>query len=259
MQDHPLPKHKTVYILPNLFTTASLLAGFLGIIWAASGRWEDCALAVFVSALLDGLDGKVARLTNSSSEFGVQYDSLADAVAFGVTPSFMIYQMSLSAHNKLGLAACFLFTACSVLRLARFNVTAGSALNKRFFTGLPTPAAGCTLAGLVLIAPHLPDLLQDAFNGIALVLTAGIGLLMVSRVRYASFKELGFFKAHPFSSMVSVVLLFALVLVNFRVFAFLILFAYIISGLGYTYWWMPKRGGTPGRTPQPPQSPQQQP
>ncbi len=240
MEEHPLPRHKTVYILPNLFTTASLLSGFLGIIWATAGRWEDCALAIFFSALMDGLDGKVARLTKTSSEFGVQYDSLADAVAFGVTPSFLIYQMALSGYSKMGLAACFLFTACGVLRLARFNVTASSALNKRFFTGLPIPAGGCTLAGLVLIAPWLPSFMQSNFNGIALIFTAGVGLLMVSRVRYASFKELGFFKAHPFSSMVGVVLLFALVLVNYRVFGFLILFVYIISGLVYTYYWMPK-------------------
>ena len=240
MEEHPLPRHKTVYILPNLFTTASLFAGFLGLLWASVGRYEDCALAVFFSAIMDGLDGKVARLTNTSSEFGVQYDSLADAVAFGVTPAFMMHQMALGGYNKMGLAACFLFAACGVLRLARFNVTASSALNKRFFTGLPIPAAGCTLAGLVLIAPFLPSFLQSGFNSIALVFTACISLLMVSRVRYASFKELGFFKAHPFSSMVGVVLLFALVLVNFRVFGFLILFGYIISGLVYTYYWMPK-------------------
>lgn len=250
MEERPLPRHKTVYLLPNLFTTASLLAGLLGLIWASTGRYEDCALAIFFSALMDGLDGKVARLTNTSSEFGVQYDSLADLVAFGVTPSFLIYKLALVPYDKLGLAACFLFTACAALRLARFNVTANSALNKRFFTGLPTPAAGCTLAGLVLIAPSLPMMLQQSYSGIALILTTGIGLLMVSRVRYASFKELGFFKAHPFSSMVGVVLLFALVLLNFKVFAFLILFGYVIGGLVYTYYWMPRLTRLANRTPQ---------
>ncbi len=256
MEERPLPRYKTVYVLPNLFTTASLFAGFLGLIWATSGSWEDCALAIFFSALMDGLDGKVARLTHTSSEFGVQYDSLADLVAFGVTPSFLMFKLSLYGYNKLGLAACFLFTACGALRLARFNVTAGSALNKRFFTGLPIPAAGCTLAGLVLIHPHLPDFLQDSFTGLSLVFTVGVGLLMVSRVRYASFKELGFFKARPFRSMVGVVLLFALVLVNFRVFGFLILFCYIVSGPVYTYYWMPKLARAANRiTPHNPQQP----
>ena len=237
--ERQLPKHKSIYILPNLFTTASLFAGFLGILWASSGRYQDCALAILFSALMDGLDGKVARLTNSSSEFGVQYDSLADLAAFGVTPSIMVYQMDLAVFGKLGLAACFLFTVCSALRLARFNVST-SVVNKRFFTGLPTPAAGCSLACLVLIEPSLPLFLQNIFPHIVLFSTGGIAILMVSRIRYASFKELGFFKAHPFSTMVSVILLFALVVVNPKLFGSLILFGYIISGLVYTFVILPR-------------------
>ncbi len=246
MEGQPVPRHKSIYILPNLFTTGSLLAGFLAMLWASGGHYTTCAIAIFASALMDGLDGKVARLTNTSSEFGVQYDSLADLVAFGVAPAFMMFQYSLQQYNRLGIAAAFLFTVCSALRLARFNISTATA-NKRFFTGLPTPAAGCTLAGLVLLVPNLPDALQGAVPAFSLVLTVCIAILMVSRIRYASFKEIGFFKAHPFSTMVSVSLLFALIVANARVFGPLILFGYIISGLVHTFIILPRMARSANR------------
>ena len=237
--ERPVPRHKSVYILPNLFTTASLLSGFMGLVWAGAGRYEACALAILFSALMDGLDGKVARLTGTSSEFGVQYDSLADLVAFGATPAFMMYQYALHQYGRVGLAVGFLFTVCGALRLARFNVQAATA-NKRFFTGLPIPAGGCTLACIVLFAPSLPELFQSGIGGISLVGTALIAFLMVSTVRYASFKELGAFKAHPFRTMVGVIALFALIVSNPRVFGSLILFGYIASGLFYTFITLPR-------------------
>jgi CDP-diacylglycerol--serine O-phosphatidyltransferase len=235
----PVPRHKSVYILPNLFTTASLFSGFLGLLWASAGRYEACALAVLFSALMDGLDGKVARLTGTASEFGVQYDSLADLVAFGVAPAFMMFECYLHEYSRIGLAACFLFTVCSALRLARFNVQTATA-NKRFFTGLPAPAAGCTLACIVLVAPKMPPMMQQGIAGIALLATVGIAFLMVSRVRYASFKELGFMKAHPFRTMVLVIALFALIIANPKVFGSLMLFGYILWGLLYTFFTLPR-------------------
>ncbi|MDR1945752.1 MAG: CDP-diacylglycerol--serine O-phosphatidyltransferase [Desulfovibrio sp.] len=238
--DRPLPKKKSVYILPNLFTTASLLSGFLGLLWASGGDYQACALAVFFSALMDGLDGKVARLTGGSSEFGIQYDSLADLAAFGVTPAFMIYHFALENFSNIGMAACFLFAVCSALRLARFNVGASASSGKSFFTGLPTPAAGCTLACLVFISPRLPDFLQNGMGGIALACTLGTAFLMVSRIRYASFKELGFLKAHPFRTMTQVIVLFALVVADPRIFVPLMLFVYIISGPAYTFITLPR-------------------
>jgi CDP-diacylglycerol--serine O-phosphatidyltransferase len=241
MHSVKIPKHKSVYILPNLFTTASLFSGFLGILWAADGYYESCAMAIFFSALMDGLDGKVARLTGTSSEFGIQFDSLADLVAFGVAPGFLIYHAYLRAYDRLGIAVAFLFAVCSALRLARFNIQTVTA-NKRFFTGLPTPAAGCALAGVVLIVPFLPDFLQGgAVRALALILTGGIAFLMVSTIRYASFKELGAFKAHPFRNMVAVILLFALGVAYPRIFGFLFLFGYILSGLVYTFVILPRR------------------
>ncbi len=234
--------HRGVYILPNLITTASLFAGFLGMIWAMSGRFEDAAWAVLFSALMDGLDGKVARLTNTASEFGVQYDSLADVVAFGVAPAILLWQWQLHGFGRLGIAAAFIFTACGALRLARFNVSAGGAsTSKKFFTGLPIPAAGCTAATLVLFQEHIPAVLLDLLPGFTLGAAFGLGILMVSRVRYASFKEYGFLRAHPFSSFVTVLLLFSLVASQPRLLGFLICTVYIVSGLVYSFVILPRR------------------
>ena len=246
-----IPHHKGVYILPNLFTSASLFAGFLGLLWASSGQYENCAMAIFVSAVMDGLDGKVARLTGTSSEFGIQYDSLADLVAFGVTPSFMVYLMALHNYSRLGIAVAFLFTVCSALRLARFNVSTSTA-GKLFFTGLPTPAAGCALAMLVMVLQYMPGFIRDAFPSICLAMTALIAYLMVSRVRYAAFKEFGFVKAHPFRYMVFAILIFAALIAQPIFFGFLLLFGYIVSGIIYTFIIMPRKGLTGrGETPPP--------
>ena len=230
----PRPVHKGVYILPNLLTTASLFSGFLGIMWAIGGQFEATALAILVSALFDGLDGKVARLTNTASEFGVQYDSLADLVAFGVTPGIMVYLWKLNEFGRLGLMASFLIVVCGALRLARFNVSTATT-SKKHFIGLPIPAQACIMATLVLFAPFIPDALAAYEPQLLLGLAYACSFLMVSRVRYASFKEYGFVKAHPFSSMVTVILLFVMVASQPRVLGFLILLGYMISGPVYTY------------------------
>ena len=231
---------KGVYILPNLFTTASLFAGFLGMIWAADGQIELCATAILFSALMDGLDGKVARLTNTASEFGVQFDSLADLVAFGATPAFMMYHWQLQQFGRLGIAVAFLFMACGALRLARFNIST-AVVPKKFFIGLPTPAGGCTLATLVFFAPYLPEGLTTHFGAFALGLTFIIAFCMVSRTRYASFKEYGFVKAHPFSSMVSAILLFVLIISEPKLLGFVVFGGYIISGPIYTFLFLSRR------------------
>jgi CDP-diacylglycerol--serine O-phosphatidyltransferase len=237
--NRPVPKYKSFYILPNLFTTASLFSGFIGLIWASAGKYEECALAVLFSALMDGLDGRVARLTNTTSAFGIQYDSLADLVAFGVTPAFMMFEYSLYAYNRLGVAVGFLFAVCAALRLARFNITAPTA-DKRFFTGLPAPAAGCSLACLVLFVPFLPHPIQNSLSPLLLLCTASIAFLMVSHIRYAAFKEIGVLKAHPFRTIVLVISLFVLIVANPRIFGTLILFGYILSGLIHTFLILPR-------------------
>jgi CDP-diacylglycerol---serine O-phosphatidyltransferase len=237
MTDEPAkPFHKGVYILPNLLTTASLFSGFLGMMWAVEGHFDDCALAILVSAVCDGLDGKIARLTHSTSDFGVQYDSLADLVAFGVTPAIMAYFWKLHEFGRLGLMAAFLIVVCGALRLARFNVLAARAESKKFFVGLPIPAQACVMASLVFFAPFLPETLQGRFLSVGVLVAAYLlSILMVSRVRYASFKEYGFVKAHPFSSMVTAILLFVLIASQPKLLGFIILGGYVLSGPVYTY------------------------
>lgn len=235
------PRHKGFYILPNLITTASLFTGFLAIIWAAEGKIEESAIGILFSALMDGLDGKIARWTNSSSEFGLQYDSLADMAAFGVAPAFMVYQWNLEQFGHMGVAVSFLFATCGALRLARFNIITHTT-PKKFSIGITITASGCTLACLVLFIPYVPDVLLSAVPSFTLGLTMALGFLMVSRVRYASFKEYGFIKAHPFSSMVTAIMGFVLVVSAPRLLGFLIFGGYVLSGVVYTYVWLPRRG-----------------
>ena len=216
--------HKGVYLLPNMITTLSMFLGFLSMVWAVQGRFEEAGMAILVSALMDGLDGKVARLTNTASEFGVQYDSLADLVAFGL----------------LGVAAAFIYAACGALRLARFNVST-AAVGKRFFIGLPIPAGGCTVVTFVFFASLFPDFLASVTPYFALLLSVGVGVLMVSRVRYFSFKEYDFLRAHPVRTMVTFLFLLALVVSLPRLFGFLLCAIYIAGGLAYTFVILPRR------------------
>ncbi|MCF8029302.1 MAG: CDP-diacylglycerol--serine O-phosphatidyltransferase [Desulfohalobiaceae bacterium] len=226
-------RHKGLYILPNLFTIGSILAAFLGILWAVDSRFVIAAMAILVSALLDGLDGKVARITKAGSEFGIQMDSLADLVAFGVSPALLIYLWQTQSFGRLGVACSFLFLACGALRLARFNVHTlrGTHQNKKSFVGLPVPAAACMLATLVLFSDILPAAITETFLGpFSLVFICVLALLMVSNVSYASFKDLEFVKLHPFSSTVGVVLASALVLAEPQLVPFLLFLAYLLSG-----------------------------
>ncbi len=243
----PTPRYKGIYVLPNLFTIASLFAGFMGLLWAVEGQFELCASAILVSCLCDGLDGKVARLTKASSEFGIQLDSLADLVAFGVTPATMMYLWQTQHMGRIGLIVPFLFVACGALRLARFNVQAmrSTAGAKKFFIGLPIPAAACVLATLVLFVTRFPpEIFQSVLPVWCVGLTLILALLMVSKVRYATFKDLEAIKAHPYTMSVTVVLLFVFLASEPRILGFLFFFAYLCSGVVYTYAIIPLRLGT---------------
>lgn len=228
-----LPPHKGVYILPNLITTASLFCAFLALIWSSRGLYESAALAIFFAALLDGLDGKVARITNSSSPFGVEYDSLADLVAFGLIPGFLLFNWQLEAYGRFGLAVCFIFVACGAMRLARFNITTSNG-SKKFFVGLPIPAAGCTIAALVLFMSELPAEMYQYLPPFCFGLGLLLAILMVSRVRYYSFKDFGIVKAYPFRSMVIALIVFAIVVINPKCMAFILLIGYVVGGMVYT-------------------------
>lgn len=236
----PKKPARGIYLLPNMLTTISMFLGFLAMVWAANGRYEGAGLAIVVSAFMDGLDGKVARLTNTASEFGVQYDSLADLVAFGLAPAFLLWHWQLSHLGRVGVAAAFIYTACGALRLARFNVGA-TTTSKRFFIGLPIPAGGCTVVTFVFCAALLPQGMAVALPYAALLTAVCTGLLMVSRVRYFSFKEYDILRAHPIRSMVSFLFLLALIVSLPRVFGFAYCVIYIFCGLIYTFVILPRR------------------
>jgi CDP-diacylglycerol--serine O-phosphatidyltransferase len=241
MVEKKLPRHKSVYLLPNLLTTASLFVGFLGLTWAIQGDIASCALCILASCVFDGLDGKVARITNTQSEFGVQLDSLADLVAFGVVPAVMSYLWLLHDFGRLGLMAAFLFMACGALRLARFNVQTATT-PKKHFVGLPIPAAACTLATLVLFTDYVPlEYLHSVVSVGTLVLVYVLSFFMVSTVRFYSFKEISAFKAHPFSWMVTAILIFSLVASRPKVLGFVFFLGYLISGPLYTLFLLSRR------------------
>ncbi|MBZ3228183.1 CDP-diacylglycerol--serine O-phosphatidyltransferase [Xanthomonas perforans] len=191
----PPPRSRTIYLLPNLFTTAGLFSGFYAIIAAANGQFVQAAMAVFVAAVMDGLDGRVARLTNTSSEFGVQYDSLADLVSFGMAPALVMYHWSLSAlkydssvMGRVGWSAAFLYAACAALRLARFNTQVG-VVDKRWFIGLASPAAAGLMSSFVwAFADDSLGFDGEQLRYVALAVTVVAALLMVSRIRFWSFK-----------------------------------------------------------------------
>ena len=189
------PRSRAIYLLPNLFTTAGLFSGFYAIISASNGDFVQASIAVFVAALMDGLDGRVARLTGTSSEFGVQYDSLADLVSFGMAPALVMYHWSLASlkfdshvMGRVGWAAAFLYAACAALRLARFN-TQVAVVDKRWFVGLASPAAaGLMMSFVWAFADGSLGLGGEQLRYVALAVTVVSGLLMVSRVRFWSFK-----------------------------------------------------------------------
>lgn len=190
------PRSRGIYLLPNLFTTGGLFAGFYAIIAATQGHFDNACVAVFIAAILDGIDGRVARLTNTQSEFGVQYDSLADLISFGLAPSLVMYHWALSSMRldgevpgKIGWVAAFLYAACAALRLARFNSQVGQ-VDKRWFIGLASPAAAGLVASFVWTCVGL-GYAGEQLRYVALAVTVAAALLMVSRLRYFSFKSGG--------------------------------------------------------------------
>jgi CDP-diacylglycerol--serine O-phosphatidyltransferase len=250
----PRPRGRGIYLLPNLFTTGGLFGGFFAIIAASQGRIEAACVAIFIAAILDGIDGRVARLTNTQTEFGVQYDSLADLISFGMAPAMVMYHWSLASMKldgvtagKLGWLAAFLYAACAALRLARFNSQVAQ-VDKRWFIGLASPAAAGLMASFVWTCSTL------GFDGTDLrYMVVGVtvicGLLMVSRIRYTSFKGGSGPKSDrvPFLALVAAVaMLVALVLDPPKV-LLAVTTLYALSG---PVMWLRRTKGTP-----PPQTP----
>ncbi len=234
MTEHPeKPKRsRGIYLLPNLFTTGALFAGFYAIVAAMKGHFEPAAVAIFVAMVMDGLDGRVARLTNTQSEFGVQYDSLSDLVSFGLAPALVAYQWALSDLGKPGWLAAFIYAACAALRLARFNTQVGI-VDKRYFQGLASPAAAAVLAGLVWVGTEYQISGHDIGLGV-LVLAIVVGLLMVSNIRYHSFKEFDLKGKVPFVAAVVIILVFAVIFMQPPEVLFGIAALYAVSGPVWT-------------------------
>jgi CDP-diacylglycerol--serine O-phosphatidyltransferase len=226
---HRPPPHKGAYIFPNLLTAGNLFAGFYAIVTAMNLHFERAAIAIIIAAFMDGLDGKIARMTGTSSRFGVEFDSLADLVSFGVAPALLVYIWELKAFPRIGWVAAFLFVACGALRLARFNVQVGTT-EKRWFTGLPIPMAGGTLAVTVLYFRHLHAGGRE-FSGLLFVLlTYLLSFLMVSTVRYRSFKELETRPHKAFYLLVSAIILISLVAIHPQISLFTLAALYLLSG-----------------------------
>ena len=239
--------HRAIYLLPNLFTTGALFAGFYAIVSAMSGRFEAAAIAVFVAMVLDGIDGRVARMTHTQSAFGAEYDSLSDMVSFGLAPSLVMYQWALIhlkplgfVWAKVGWLAAFFYAACAALRLARFNVKVG-VVDKRFFQGLPSPSAAAIMMGMVWVWHDL-EVAGSSMRFPALVITVLVGALMVSNVSYYSFKDIDFRKRGPFLYMLMMVVGLVLAAMDPPKFLFAIFSLYAVSGpVVYAVRWRRRR------------------
>lgn len=226
-----------IYLLPNLLTTGALFAGFYAIIAAVDGNFPNSAAAIFVAMVLDGLDGRVARLTNTESDFGKEYDSLSDMVSFGLAPSIVVYQWGLArlaefgwAWGKLGWLAAFFYTVAAALRLARFNTRVGVA-DKRFFEGLPSPSAAGVVAAMVWLLHDL-ELTGLAALALAFFITATAGALMVSAFHYYSFKDVNLGGKVPFAYVLLIPAIFMLISVKPSLVLFLLFAGYATVGPG---------------------------
>lgn len=227
-QSSEVKRPKGIFLLPNLLTTAALFAGFFAILSAVNQQYNSAVLAIFAAMVLDGLDGRIARLTNTQSAFGAEYDSLSDMIAFGLAPSLLIYLWVLNSLGKLGWVAAFIYTAGAALRLARFNTQVATA-DKRWFQGLPSPAAAALITACVWMGVDR-GIDPQPYAWLALTLTIMAGLLMVSNIRYNSFKELGPRDRIPFVALVSIMLGFAIFVLHPPTILSLAFIVYTFSG-----------------------------
>lgn len=229
-------KRRGIYLWPNLITTAALLSGFYSIIASMNGDYTQAVYAIFIAALLDGLDGRVARAIGAQSPFGEQFDSLSDLLAFGVAPAILMYSWSLHDLGRLGLAACFVYTACAAFRLARFNVQIG-VVDKRYFIGVASPLAAVMIISLVLVARDFPavfDLREKGIQAINAAVIISVGLLMISNIKYYSFKTVDR-KRVPFAVLPIIVFILAAVTYNIPVGILVISMIYALSGFVTTF------------------------
>lgn len=229
-------KRRGIYLWPNLITTAALLSGFYSIIASMNGNFQQAIYAIFLAALLDGLDGRVARAIGAQSAFGEQYDSLSDLLAFGVAPAILMYSWSLDSLGRIGLACCFVYTACAAFRLARFNVQIG-VVDKRYFIGVASPLAAIIIISLVWVGLDFPEIFNIRERGIQAISAAvivSVGLLMISNIKYYSFKTVDR-KRVPFFVLPIAVFIFAAITYNIPVGILVISLIYALSGFITTF------------------------
>ena len=226
------PRRRGIYLLPNLFTTAALFAGFFAIVQAMNGRFAVASVAIFAAMILDGLDGRIARLTNTQSAFGAEYDSLSDMVSFGVAPALVVYSFALKGMGKLGWIAAFVYCAGAALRLARFN-TMLHVQDKRWFLGLPSPSAAALLAAFVWAMVDNRISGEEA-RWLAWFITMFAGITMITNLRFYSGKDVNLRKSVPFIVLFLIALGFGLVSIDPPITLFLLFFAYGLSG--YVMW-----------------------
>jgi CDP-diacylglycerol--serine O-phosphatidyltransferase len=227
-------RRRGIYLLPNLFTTACLFCGFYAVTAAMNGQFEKAAFSIFAAMVMDGLDGRVARLTHTQTAFGAEYDSLSDMVSFGLAPALVMYLWSLTFLAKLGWFASFVYTAAAALRLARFNTQLGVE-DKRYFQGLPSPSAAALVAGMVWLGETY-GLAGEALRYVAVLITTFAALLMVSNFRYYSFKNFDVRGRVPFVVIIAVMLALAVILTDPQLMLVLLFSAYATSGPLLTLW-----------------------
>lgn len=237
LDERPRPRRKGIYILPNLFTLAALFGGFYAIVMAMNGQFEQAAYGIFCAAVLDSLDGRVARLTNTQSAFGEQMDSLSDMVSFGAAPALIVYEWALKGLGKLGWIAAFVYCSGAALRLARFNTNIG-VVDKRFFQGLPSPAAAALVVGLIWVVTDLGESARTLpwMVWMAFAFTLYAGLTMVTNVPFYSFKDVSFKRTVPFIVIVAIALGIAVINLHPAGVLFGIFVVYGLSGYGVFAW-----------------------
>jgi CDP-diacylglycerol--serine O-phosphatidyltransferase len=221
-------KRKGIYLLPNLLTTAGLFSGFYAVVMSMNNHFESAAIAIFIAMIFDGLDGRVARITNTQSNFGAEYDSMADMVSFGMAPALVAYNYGLTELGKVGWLAAFIYVAGAALRLARFNTQVGIA-DKRFFQGLASPAAAALVAGMVWVGVDY-DINGNEIGLIVALVTGLSGILMVSNFKYNSFKEVDWHGKVPFVAILVVLLIFVIVSTAPSLVLFIVFVLYALAG-----------------------------
>jgi CDP-diacylglycerol---serine O-phosphatidyltransferase len=223
-------RRRGVYLIPNLLTTGNLFSGFYAMIAVLNAHYVTAGIAILIAMIFDSLDGRWARLTRTSSRFGVEYDSLSDLVSFGVAPGLLIYTWALSEYGRLGWVAAFLFVVCGALRLARYNVQLHS-VESRHFLGLPTPAAAGVVASLVLMDDYILQMGKEVKPLLIVALIYVLAFLMVSTFRYQNFKDLHLWGRKPFRVLVATVLLFIVLAAEPHIILFILFAGYAVSGV----------------------------